>query len=165
AAVAPKPAKKGGMERGDVNVGAAGLEQGASPLRPDPRNHLFELVPSDDSRFDLLRKVGKVVLGDVKIAAHVQESHIREILRRTFQKITRRLAELGDVGPTVALQEERGGAARRMISALVFGLDDQRSPPGRNLRSQARPGDSSADDDDVKFAHLTLGYELESRAV
>jgi hypothetical protein len=52
-----------------------------------------------------------------------------------------------------------------MIAALVLGLDDEGTPQGCDLSSQARAGDSAADDNDVKSLHPGAGYEFETAAV
>jgi len=40
-----------------------------------------------------------------------------------------------------------------MVAALVLAFEDQRMPPGRDLRPEACAGDPAADDEDVKIAH------------
>jgi hypothetical protein len=97
--------------------------------------------------------------------ASPEKSTIRKIGRRLVQKLARSSAQLRDLWSAVALQPEGCGAARGVIAAILFRLDDQGPALGRDLCSKAGAGDAAADYYDVPLNHLADGYELESRAV
>jgi hypothetical protein len=64
------------MERRRVDVCASGLEQCATPLRPDPGKESFELGPLYDPTFDRRRQVRQLVAGEMKIAAHPEKCSV-----------------------------------------------------------------------------------------
>src|SRR5881398_387493 len=90
----------------------------------------------------------------MKIATNTEETKLREIGWGPMQESARCLGQLGDFGTTVTFKEEGRGSAGGVIAALILGLDDQRLSIRRNRRSEARPGDAAADDNDVKFVHF-----------
>ena len=152
-AAAPEPPQIVRVEARRVDIRAARLKQGAPPLRPDARNEPLQFLAFDDSRFDPDRDLRQRVAGEVQVSPHSQESVLGEIGRRSSEEIPRSQRQLRDLGPAIAFQVEGRRPAGRVIAALSFRLEDERPALAGDLRSEARSGDSAADDDDVKFGH------------
>ena len=150
---APELAKIGRVEGGDIDVGAAGFEQAARPLRPDSGHDPLELLALDDPAFDSRGKLGQIVAGDVEVSPHSKQSVVAKIGGRAVEERARRGAELGDDRAAIAFEPESGGPPCRMNSALAFRLDQQDRAIRRDLGAEAGPADSTADDQDVIFVH------------
>ena len=86
----------------------------------------------------------------MEAAAAVQETALGEIGWRPFEEVAGGSVQPGHLFATVAFKEEGGRAPRGVIAALVFGLDDERAAPGRDLGAEAGAGDPAADYDDVE---------------
>jgi hypothetical protein len=150
----PEATQKRRVERCNVNVGATRLEQCSPPPRPDARDHLLELSPLDDSGFNPGWELRQLILGYVKIAPNMKKPPVGKIRRRRIQEIVRCASEFGYIGAAIAFEIESRRPSGRVVPAMVLGLDNESSLPSRYLGAEARTGDPSADNDDVKFVHL-----------
>jgi len=87
------------------------------------------------------------------VSSHAQEAVLGEIHGRLGEEGAGRQRQLRDFGASIAFEIESRRPSRRMVAAVILGLDDQRPALAGNLGAEARAGDSAADDNDIEIGH------------
>ena len=167
----------GGMEGGDLDVGAARLEPGAGPLLAKPGDHPVELgaVEMDERMLagQLLGALDPVAVraGQMHRAATAQQGR-RRSRPAGIEHRPRGKAQPARRTGAEARFPESGRAPGRMAPAQILGFDQDHAHRAGEPRAEAGAGDSAADDQDIALGRgsrciimVRLGYVLESRAV
>ena len=102
----------------------------------------------------IMAVVFAVILGHLSL---FREAAVGKLHRGISQEIVRRRGQFRDDRAAIAFEEECRRPARRMIAAMVFGLDDQGPAHGRDFGTEARPSDAAADNQNIQVIHPPVG--------